>query len=83
MFTQTDDTIIESMILEDNKEVFMDPSFTEYSPFDNTITDYTGITEDPTMVDNSTLTVEETPVSFESEASIFNDMGAMLEQMMT
>ena len=35
------------------------------------------------MVDTSTLTVEETPVSFESEASIFNDMGAMLEQMMT
>ena len=61
MFTQTDDTIIESMILEDNKEVFMDPSFTEYSPFDNTIIDYTGITEDPTMVDTSTLIVEETP----------------------
>ena len=83
MFTQTDDTIIESMVLEDNQEVFMDPSFTEYSPFDNTITDYTGITEDPTMVDTSTLTVEETPQSFESEASIFNDMSAMLEQQLS
>lgn len=83
MFKQTDDTIIESMVLEDNQEVFMDPTFTEYTPFDNSIVDYTGITEDPTMVDTSTLTVEETPVSFESEASIFNDMGAMLEQMVT
>ena len=79
-FTQTDKTFIETKIAGNNEDVFVDPSFDEYTPFDNSITDYTGITEDPTMIDTSTLTVEETPISFESEANVFNDMAAMLEQ---
>lgn len=83
MFKQTDDTFIESLIQNDVQETYVDPSFTEYTPFDNSIVDYTGITEDPTMVDTSTLTVEETPTMFESEASVFNDMSAMLEQQLS
>lgn len=80
MFTQTDNTFIETKIVGNNEDVFIDPLFSEYTPFDNSITDYTGITDDPTMVDTSTLMVEETPISFESEASVFNDMASMLEQ---
>ena len=83
LFTQTDKTFIETKIAGNNEDVFIDPSFEEYTPFDNSITDYTGITEDPTMVDTSTLVIEETPISFESEASIFNDMSAMLEQQLS
>ncbi|MBQ7819981.1 MAG: hypothetical protein IJ341_09840 [Bacteroidales bacterium] len=83
MFTQTDNTFIETKIAGNNEDVFIDPSFSEYTPFDNSITDYTGITDDPTMVDTSTLMVEETPLSFESEASVFNDMAAMLEQTLS